>query len=54
MEHARLDAEYGVQIYRPAVISHYEVSTRGRVIQLENVTMHDLVINTALVTTTNG
>jgi hypothetical protein len=45
-----IDAEFGVNIIRPAVISDYEVSTRGRVMRLEQVTVHDLTIDTALVT----
>jgi Restriction endonuclease len=49
MEHVRLDAEFGVQIIRPAVVSHYEVSTRGRVIRLAKVKVQDIVIGTTLV-----
>ena len=51
MEHARMDAEFEVRIIRPAVISDYEVSSRGRVIRLEKVTVRDLAIDTAFVTT---
>lgn len=50
MERMRMDVEFGVQIFRPAVISHYEVSTRGRVIRLEKVKVHNLVIDTTFVT----
>ena len=48
----RLDATFGVQVFRPRVTSHYEVASRGRVLQLEPVTIHDLIINAALVQTT--
>jgi hypothetical protein len=51
MEHVQLDPEFGVQIMRPAVISHYEVATRGRVIRLAKVTVRDLAIDTSFVTT---
>jgi len=47
---ARLDADYGVNILRPAVISDYEVSTRGRVIRLAPITVRDIAIDTAFVT----
>jgi hypothetical protein len=50
MEHVRVDVEFGVQIIRPAVISDYEVATRGRVIRLERVKVRDLTIDTAFVT----
>jgi hypothetical protein len=51
MEHVRLDAEFGVHIMRPLVISHYEVATRGRAVRLANVNVHDLVIGSTLVQT---
>jgi hypothetical protein len=47
---ARLDADYGVNILRPTVISDYEVSTRGRVIRLAPITVRDIAIDTAFVT----
>ncbi len=50
IEHVRLDVDFGVHILRPAVISDYEVSTRGRVIRLAQVNVHDIAINTAFVT----
>ena len=50
MEHIRVEVEFGVKITRPAVISHYEVATRGRVIRLETVKVRDLTIDTAFVT----
>jgi hypothetical protein len=51
MEHVRLDAEFGVHIMRPPVISHYEVATRGRAVRLANVHVHDVVIGTTWVQT---
>ncbi|MGD0360160.1 MAG: hypothetical protein ABSC93_04790 [Bryobacteraceae bacterium] len=53
IEHVRLSVEFGVQILRPAVISDFEVATRGRVIRLAKVTIRDFVINTAFVKTLN-
>jgi len=49
IENVRLDVEYGVRIIRPAVISDYEVSTRGRVIRLETVNVQDFAISTVFV-----
>ncbi|HLN02097.1 MAG TPA: restriction endonuclease [Bryobacteraceae bacterium] len=51
IEHVRLEAAFGVQIIRPAVISDYEVGTRGRVMRLAKVNIRDFVIDTAFVTT---
>lgn len=51
MEHARIEAEFGVQIIRPAVISDYEVSTRGRVLRLATSSVGDYRIDTAFVVT---
>ena len=45
----RLDAEYGVRIFHPMVLSDYEVSTRGRVVRLTPITMRDLVFDMAFV-----
>ena len=49
IEHVRMDVEFGVQIIRPAVISNYEVATRGRAIRLEKVQIRDLAIETTFV-----
>jgi len=51
IEHVRMEAEFGVQIIRPAVISDYEVSTRGRVIRLAKATVRagDLAIDTTFI-----
>ena len=50
LEYARIDAEFGVRIIRPAVVSHYEVSTRGRVIRLAQVVIDNIAFDTAFVT----
>ena len=54
IEHVRLFVEFGVQIIRPAVISDFEVATRGRVIRLAKINIRDLLIDTAFVTTLNN
>jgi len=51
IEHVRLEAEFGVEIIRPAVISDYEISTRGRVIRLAKAKVRDFAIETAFVST---
>lgn len=51
MEHVRMDVDYGVIVIHPAVISHYEVATRGRVVRLETVTVNNLKIDTSFVMT---
>jgi hypothetical protein len=53
IDYVRLFVEFGVQIIRPAVISYFEVATRGRVIRLAKVNIRDFVIDTAFVTTLN-
>ena len=53
MEHVHIDLECGVQITYPAVLSDYEVSSRGRVIRLEPVRVRDVAIQTAFITTNN-
>ena len=53
IEHVRLFVEFGVQIIRPAVISDFEIATRGRVVRLAKVAIRDLVLDTAFVTTLN-
>jgi hypothetical protein len=50
MEQVRLDVDFGVHILRPAVISNYEVATRGRVIRLAQVIVRDIAIDTAFIT----
>ncbi len=50
MEHVRLFVEFGVQIIKPAVISDFEVATRGRVVRLSKVNVRDLVLDVAFVT----
>jgi hypothetical protein len=52
MDYVRIDLECGVQITHPAVISHYEVASRGRVIRLAPVTVRDVSIYTVAVTPT--
>lgn len=54
IEHMRLFVEFGVQIIRPAVISDFEIATRGRVVRLARVSIRDLVLDTAFVTTLNN
>ena len=54
IEHVRLFVEFGVQIIRPAVISDFEILTRGRVVRLAKVAIRDLVLDTAFVTTLNN
>jgi hypothetical protein len=54
IEHVRLFVEFGVQIIRPAVISNFEIATRGRVVRLAKVAIRDLVLDTAFVTTLNN
>ncbi len=51
IEHLQMDLECGVQIIHPVVLSHYEVSSRGRVIRLAPVKIHNVAIETAFVTT---
>lgn len=51
MEYARLLVEYGVEIIRPAVISDFEITTRGRVIRLATAKIRDVAIDTSYVTT---
>jgi hypothetical protein len=51
MEQVRLDATFGVEIIRPAVISDFEVATRGRVIRLATVKVREVAIDTSYVTT---
>jgi hypothetical protein len=51
MEHVQLDVEFGVKITWPAVTSHYEVATRGRVVQFEPVNVSNVAITAAFVTT---
>jgi hypothetical protein len=51
IEHVQMDLECGVQIIHPVVLSHYEVSSRGRVIRLAPVKIHNVAIETAFVTT---
>ena len=51
MDHVRLDAAFSVEIIRPAVISDFEVATRGRVVRLATVKVRDVAIDTAYVTT---
>lgn len=50
MEHVRIEAEFGVQIIRPVVISDYEVSTRGRAVRLAEVKVGGLAFQTTFVT----
>ncbi len=47
----RLDVEFGVEIIRPAVISDFEVATRGRVIRLATAKIRNVAIDTSYVTT---
>lgn len=54
IEHVRLFVEFGVQVIRPAVISDFEIATRGRVVRLAKVAVRDLVLDTAFVTTLNN
>jgi hypothetical protein len=49
IEHVRMEADFGVEIIRPAVISDYEVATRGRVIRLAKAKVRDFVIDTTFV-----
>jgi hypothetical protein len=51
MEQVQLDATFGVEIIRPAVISDFEVATRGRVIRLATVKVRAVAIDTSYVTT---
>jgi len=51
IEGVHLQAEFGVEIIRPAVISDYEVSTRGRVIRLAKAKVRDFAIDTSFVLT---
>jgi hypothetical protein len=50
MDQVRLDAAFGVEIIRPAVISDFEVATRGRVVRLATVKLREVSINTSYVT----
>jgi len=45
MKSAELEVEFQIQLKRPAVISHYEVGGRGRVIALEGYTPGGVTIN---------
>jgi hypothetical protein len=54
MEHLQLHVEFGVEIIRPAVISDFEVATRGRVVRLAKVKIRDIAIDTSFVTTITG
>lgn len=54
IEQVRLFVEFGVQIIRPAVISDFEIATRGRVVRLSKVAIRDLVLDTSFVTTLNN
>jgi hypothetical protein len=51
MERVLLQAEFGVEIIRPDVVSDYEVSTRGRVIRLAKAKVRDFAIDTSFVMT---
>jgi hypothetical protein len=53
MESLQLDVEFGVKTTWPVVTSHYEVATRGRVVQFEAVNVRNLAITAALVATEN-
>jgi hypothetical protein len=54
MATVQLDAEFGVRIIRPTVLSDYEVSTRGRVIRLTPTTIRgDITTDTAFVKLTD-
>jgi hypothetical protein len=46
--------EFGVKIIRPAVISDFEVATRGRVIRLAKAEIRGIAIDTSFVTTFTG
>ena len=50
MELVRLEADFGVHLFGLTVISDYEVSTRGRVLRLAPVNVHDMAIHTGIVT----
>ncbi len=50
MDCVRLDVEFGVEIIRPAVISDFEVATRGRVIRLATAKIRNIAIDTSYVT----
>lgn len=49
----QLDAEFGVNIIRPAVLSDYEIATRGRVVRLAPFTVRHIVVDAAFVTLQN-
>lgn len=51
IEQVRLQAEFGVEIIRPAVISDYEVSGRGRLIRLAKAKVRDFAIDTSFIMT---
>lgn len=51
MDRVRLDVEFGVEIIRPAVISDFEVATRGRVVRLATAKIRNVAIDTSYVTT---
>ena len=50
IDRGRLDVEFGVEIIRPAVISDFEVATRGRVIRLATARIRNVAIDTSYVT----
>jgi len=54
IEHVRLFVEFCVQIIRPAVISDFEIASRGRAVRLAKVAIRDLVLDTAFVTVRNN
>jgi hypothetical protein len=54
IEHVQLHVEFGVEIIRPAVISDFEVATRGRVVRLAKAKIRDIAIDTSFVTTFTG
>ena len=51
MDRVHLDVEYGVQIVHPAVVSDFEVATRGRVVRLATTVIHNVPIDISYVTT---
>jgi hypothetical protein len=51
MEHVLLEVDFGVEIIRPAVISDFEVATRGRVVRLATTVIHDVAMDVSYVTT---
>lgn len=49
-----MEAEFGVEIFRPLVMSHYEVAHRGRVIKLAKLTVRDIEIDFSAIEIGNG